>query len=116
MNTILRLENAALAVLALYAYQQFGFNWLTFAIFILAPDIAALGYLINPRVGAICYNLAHSWILAAATVLAAHLLANDTLMLAGLIWAAHIGLDRSVGYGLKRYSGFKDTHLGAIGK
>ena len=32
-----------------------------------------------------------------------------------LIWAAHIGFDRALGYGLKYPSGFGDTHLGRIG-
>jgi len=29
-----------------------------------------------------------------------------------LIWTAHIGLDRAMGYGLKLPDGFKRTHLG----
>jgi hypothetical protein len=33
-----------------------------------------------------------------------------------LIWAAHIGVDRALGYGLKHRTGFSDTHLGRIGK
>ena len=33
-----------------------------------------------------------------------------------LIWAAHIGFDRMLGYGLKYPTGFGDTHLGAIGR
>ena len=28
-----------------------------------------------------------------------------------LIWLAHIGFDRSLGYGLEYPSGFRDTHL-----
>jgi hypothetical protein len=28
-----------------------------------------------------------------------------------LIWIAHIGVDRALGYGLKYPSSFKDTHL-----
>jgi hypothetical protein len=32
-----------------------------------------------------------------------------------LIWLAHIGLDRALGYGLKYGSGFRDTHLGRLG-
>ena len=34
---------------------------------------------------------------------------------AALIWIAHIGLDRALGYGLKYATGFGDTHLGHIG-
>lgn len=33
-----------------------------------------------------------------------------------LIWIAHIGFDRTLGYGLKYDSGFKFTHLGRIGR
>ena len=33
-----------------------------------------------------------------------------------LIWAAHIGIDRLAGYGLKYPSDFHDTHLGRIGR
>jgi hypothetical protein len=32
-----------------------------------------------------------------------------------LIWLAHIGIDRALGYGLKYASGFGFTHLGRIG-
>jgi hypothetical protein len=32
-----------------------------------------------------------------------------------LIWFAHIGMDRALGYGLKYETGFNDTHLGRIG-
>jgi hypothetical protein len=32
-----------------------------------------------------------------------------------LIWLAHIGFDRALGYGLKYKAGFGFTHLGRIG-
>lgn len=38
------------------------------------------------------------------------------LMAGALIWIAHVGMDRALGYGLKRDTGFRDTHLGRIGK
>ncbi len=31
-----------------------------------------------------------------------------------LIWLAHLGLDRLLGYGLKYATAFKDTHLGRV--
>jgi hypothetical protein len=34
----------------------------------------------------------------------------------GLIWAAHVGIDRALGFGLKYASAFGDTHLGRIGR
>jgi hypothetical protein len=33
-----------------------------------------------------------------------------------LIWLAHIGIDRMLGYGLKYGAGFAFTHLGRIGR
>ena len=36
---------------------------------------------------------------------------NQLLLLLALIWLAHIGMDRLLGYGLKYSSGFKDTHI-----
>ena len=33
----------------------------------------------------------------------------------GLIWFAHIGFDRMMGFGLKYPTRFGDTHLGRIG-
>ena len=32
-----------------------------------------------------------------------------------MIWLAHIGIDRALGYGLKYFAGFTFTHLGRIG-
>jgi hypothetical protein len=32
-----------------------------------------------------------------------------------LIWVAHIGFDRLLGYGLKYPTGFGNTHLGKLG-
>jgi hypothetical protein len=42
---------------------------------------------------------------------------GPTLVVAvALIWSAHCGFDRLLGYGLKYPSAFQDTHLGRIGK
>lgn len=78
----------------------------------LAPDLSLLGYLAGRRAGAATYNAVHTelWpiILAAAGVLAD----APVLTQVGLIWLAHIGIDRLLGYGLKYPTAFKDTHLG----
>lgn len=43
------------------------------------------------------------------------LLRDDGLVLSlCLIWLAHIGMDRMLGYGLKYPTDFKDTHLGRL--
>jgi hypothetical protein len=38
------------------------------------------------------------------------------LFCVSLIWCAHIGFDRAIGYGLKYSHGFSFTHLGRIGR
>ena len=75
-----------------------------------------LGYLGGPRLGAFCYNLVHTLIAPAVLALAAWLLAAPLLTQLALILLAHIAADRALGYGLKHASGFKDTHLGRIGR
>jgi hypothetical protein len=42
---------------------------------------------------------------------------NSPLTLSiAMIWLAHIGFDRALGYGLKYTTGFGYTHLGRIGR
>ena len=116
MIPLLRLENAALAALAIGAYWHGGASWWLFAALILAPDIAFVGYLRGPKVGAIVYNAAHSWIGPVLAGAAGWLWQQPLAVSVALIWAAHIGIDRALGYGLKHRSGFSDTHLGRIGQ
>ena len=35
----------------------------------------------------------------------------DGALAVGLVWLAHIGIDRALGYGLKYPTHFEDTHL-----
>lgn len=114
VRIILLIEGAAIALTCAALYGQIGGSWLLFAALLLVPDVAMLGYLAGPRIGAMVYNLAHSYAMPLA--LAGVALRTDsqiTLMLA-LIWGAHIGMDRALGYGLKYPSGFKDTHLSKV--
>ena len=114
VQTLLRLEGLLelIAATALYAYLG-GNGWL-FAALLLTPDIAMLGYLRNPRVGAFCYNLAHLNALPLTLAVIAFLSGATTILLLMLIWIAHIGMDRAVGYGFKLPDGFKSTHLGNL--
>ena len=75
-----------------------------------------LGYLAGPRVGAVWYNVAHATLLPWVLLVTAYLSGNTLMLSIALIWFAHIGIDRALGYGLKRSSDFKDTHLGRIGR
>lgn len=113
-GVLLRLEGLALfaAVGALYAY--FGFSWWLFAALLLTPDLAALGYLINARVGSLAYNLLHTSTLPLLLGGLSLLFGLSFGVQLALIWLAHIGMDRSVGYGLKYADSFKHTHLSEI--
>lgn len=75
-----------------------------------------LGYLGNPRFGALAYNIGHTY-LAPATLAAVGWAAGPPLLLSlALIWTAHISLDRMLGFGLKYPTSFGDTHLGRTGR
>ena len=113
---ILRFEGLGVLIAALVLYPRLGFGWGTFALYFLTPDLSFLGYLAGPRVGAITYNSAHSFAGAVTCLTAGLLLANPIVQCTGVIWCAHIGFDRSLGYGLKYGAGFGYTHLGLIGR
>jgi hypothetical protein len=116
VNFLLRAEGACVLLVSLLAYSKFGIGWGTFALFFLAPDLSFFGYLAGPRMGAVAYNTAHSYLGALLTLIAGLLLASPVATSAGLIWCAHIGFDRMLGYGLKYSAGFGFTHLGLIGR
>jgi hypothetical protein len=113
---LLRLEGAALFALALFLYPKVNDSWLLFAALILVPDASMLGYLAGPRVGAIAYNAAHVTLGPVALAIAGFLYPAVILIALALIWLAHIGIDRALGYGLKYATGFRFTHLGRIGR
>jgi len=113
---VLRLEGLALLVAVLVAYGTLGFSWWAFAALVLLPDLSMLAYAAGPRVGATVYNLAHATVLPIAAALVGYLTGSDVMLLVGLVWLAHVGVDRAFGYGLKHPTGFHDTHLGRIGR
>jgi len=116
VRLVLRLEGLCVLIAASVAYSKFGLGWGTFALFFLTPDLSFLGYLGVPKLGAVSYNLAHSYVGAGACLIASLVLPAPTLLAAGIIWFAHIGFDRALGYGLKYREGFGFTHLGRIGR
>jgi hypothetical protein len=108
---LLRLEGAAVLAgsLALYFDQDFG--WLALVVLALAPDLAAIGYMAGPRVGAAAYDIAHTEALPIALGVAGVLADEASAVQLALIWLVHIGADRLLGYGLKYPTAFRDTHL-----
>ena len=116
-----RVEAAAVAALAVVVTVAVGYPWWSLLALFLVFDLSMLGYLRGPRLGAACYNLAHSYLapaaLGALAVVAAGL--GDRIDWIGILavaWAFHIAVDRALGYGLKTTEGFEHTHLGLIGK
>ncbi len=80
-------------------------------ILFLAPDLFMLGYLKDAKLGSAIYNLVHTVTGPLLLLLIARLLQVPLYIPYTLIWLAHIGLDRMLGYGLKYPTFFKDTHL-----
>ena len=113
---LLRLEGLAVLAAAASAYAFIGGSWLLFALLLLAPDVAMIGYRFGPAVGATAYNAVHAYLAPAALGAIGLALGAPTMQALALIWIAHIGLDRALGYGLKYATGFGDAHLGRIGR
>ena len=111
---LLRLEGTAVLIATLIFYAQNGFSWWQFALLLLAPDLAMIGYLHNETIGSVCYNVVHTYVLPITLGLVSLLLNVDLGLQLALIWLAHIGMDRFVGYGLKYPNGFKSTHFDKI--
>lgn len=110
----LRLEGLMALLLAIYLYAHQGASWVAFGVLFFAPDASFAGYLAGPRIGAALYNVAHNYV--GPLILAATLLGAGIGLPLALVWAAHIGFDRTLGYGLKYPCAFGDTHLGRIGQ
>ncbi len=108
---LLHLEGAAILILSVFFYRQLHASWLLFAILFLAPDLFMLGYLANVRVGSAVYNFAHTYLTPTILLAVAYFAAKPQLLPISLIWTAHIGFDRLLGFGLKYPTHFKDTHL-----
>jgi hypothetical protein len=116
MNLLLKLEDAAKFAAAYALSVYFGYPWWLFLVWFLAPDLSMIGYVINSKIGAAAYNLAHHQGLA-IVILASGIYFNiSSLTFAGIVLFGHSAFDRLLGYGLKYPDDFKHTHLGLIGK
>ena len=113
VRALLRLEGLALLVAGLTLYARGHGDWALFLKLFLLPDLSFAAYLFGPRAGAFAYNAMHSTLGALALAAFGYIAAAPMALLIALIWLAHIGFDRALGYGLKYASAFGDTHLGA---
>ena len=108
---LLRAEGVAVFVAAVVLYFHADYPWWLLLALALAPDLSMLGYLAGTRIGAAAYDAAHTLVLPLALGVAGVLTEADLAVQLALIWVAHIGADRALGYGLKYPTDFKDTHL-----
>ncbi|MEO6396030.1 MAG: DUF4260 domain-containing protein [Devosia sp.] len=116
VTSLLRIEGAAIFVAAITAYAALGGNWWLFALLGLAPDLAFIALFLCKAVAARIYNLVHSYWAPLVLAGIGWFGGLPTLLPLALIWIAHIGADRALGYGLKYPDAFEHTHLGPIGK
>src|ERR1700675_240510 len=115
-RTLLRLEGFTLFLGMTMLYAVWGGSWWVYVVLFLAPDLSFAAYLAGPRAGAIVYNAAHSYMAPMVLMVTGFSLGSPLVLSIALIWLAHIGIDRALGYGLKYSAGFGFTHLGRIGK
>ena len=113
---MLRVEGLALLAASVTAFYLIGGNWWAFAGLILAPDLAMLGFFVGRETGSRLYNLGHTTTVPALLGGIAWFAGPAWLLSIAVIWLAHIGIDRALGYGLKYPGTDRATHLGWIGK
>lgn len=113
-NFYQRLEALVVFVAGLWLYFHTGGSWVWLVPLFFSFDISALGYLANPRVGALSYNAVHSYALPAALGLYSLLAGHQFLLQLSCLWIGHIGFDRAQGIGLKYTDNFWHTHLGTL--
>lgn len=116
VRILLRLEGIALFIGMTLLYGIWDGSWWVYVILFLVPDISFAAYLGGPKFGALVYNAAHSYLGPMALMTTGFASGEPLTLSIAMIWLAHIGIDRALGYGLKYEAGFAFTHLGRIGK
>ncbi|MGQ0683854.1 DUF4260 domain-containing protein [Bradyrhizobium sp.] len=116
VRALLRMEGVVLFAGMTLLYALWDGSWWVYAILFLAPDLSFAAYLAGPKAGALVYNAAHSYLGPVALMTAGLATTSPLVLSVAMIWLAHIGIDRALGYGLKYQAGFAFTHLGKIGK
>lgn len=118
MKIILKLEEAAMAAVAIYflGLYDLGLSVWVWCLLFFTPDIGMLGYLVNTKTGAAMYNIFHHKGIALAIAAFGYYLQTEVLIAAGILLFAHASFDRIWGYGLKYPDSFKHTHLGSLEK
>ena len=116
LRILLRLEGLTLFAGMTLLYAVWGGSWWVYAILFLVPDLSIAAYLAGPRFGGIIYNAAHCYMAPMTLMTLGFGMASPLTLSIAMIWLAHVGIDRALGFGLKYRAGFGYTHLGRIGR
>ena len=116
VDLVLRAEAIVLFVAGVIVYLQLNGHPLWLLPLLLVPDVSMVGYLRGPALGALTYNVVHNLATAIIVLAVGWVAGIAPVALAGAVLLAHVGMDRSLGYGLKLPTDFRDTHLGRIGR
>jgi hypothetical protein len=111
---LLRLEGLAVLVGSLVLYFHADFGWPLLVVLFFAPDLSFVAYTLGPHLGAVAYDALHTEVFPIALGVAGVAAGSELLAQLALIWLGHIGMDRTLGYGLKYPTAFKDTHLNRV--
>ncbi len=116
MKNLLKLEELFMFALTIFLFSKMDFAWWWYPALLFTPDLSMIGYLINPKIGAVTYNFIHHKALGISLYVLGIMFASQPLQLAGLILFGHSSMDRVLSYGLKYSDSFQHTHLGMIGR
>jgi hypothetical protein len=100
-RTFLHIEGLAVFLAALAVYVSLGGPLWLLAVLALAPDLSMAGYLAGPAVGSRVYTLFYTYTVPLAAAGLGVWTGTTLALPVATVWAAHIGADRLVGYGLK---------------
>jgi hypothetical protein len=107
----LQLEGATLMVGSLVSLSTTHRSWWLVPLVLFLPDEFMAGYIGGTRIGAHVYNMAHATPLPMLMVGYGWWLGRSIFVALGLVWLAHIGMDRLLTFGLKYPDHFQHTHL-----
>lgn len=112
MNRVmLQLEGLSILTLSVILYAYNDLNWLLAILLLLVFDLSMFGYKINDRVGQIIYNIFHTYSISLMLTCLGIIFTIDLMLAIGLIWTAHIAMDRMLGLGLRCSIECKVSHF-----
>ena len=100
-SVLMRVEGLALLAAAVGLYAHQGYGWLALVLLLVAPDLALILYAANQRAGAVVYNVVHTLTLPLLLGVFGVWFGQPLWTQVALGWAAHIGMDRTLGLPLR---------------